>query len=371
MAQATPTTAPNPASGLVEGITNLDKACGEDPPWACQFVFDHTHNATLAGAAEWFVAKPLAILAVIVVAFISSRVARAVIKRVMLRVLDPTSSRRLARLRKHAPDMLLRTTQEWTLRSTARVQTLTVVARSLASLIVWIIAVGWILDILEVNLGPFIAGAGIAGVALGFGAQNIVRDFLAGFFLIVEDQFGVGDVVDLGEATGTVEKLTLRSTRLRDVHGVVWHVPNGQIQRVANQSQEWARALLDVEVAYDTDLDYAQQVIAETAEAMAADPEWAMEILETPEVWGIEAFTPNAVVIRLVMKTRPAAQWRVMRELRKRLKEAFDARGIVIPFAQVDIRVHHDQDRRAIEAASERDPSGDDRARGAEAESAD
>lgn len=371
MGQATPTTVPNPASGLVEEITNLDKACGQDPSWACRFVFDRTDNATLAGAAEWFVAKPLAILAVVLVALIASRLLRSVIKRVMLRMLEPTSSTRLARLRERTPNVLLRTTEEWSLRSTARVQTLTAVARSLASLIVWIIAFVWILDILELNLGPFIAGAGIVGVALGFGAQNIVRDFLSGFFLIVEDQFGVGDIVDLGEATGTVEKVTLRSTRLRDVHGVVWHVPNGQILRVANQSQEWARALLDVEVAYDTDLEYAQQVIAETAEAMAADPEWAMEILETPEVWGIEAFTPNAIVIRLVMKTRPAAQWRVMRELRKRLKEAFDARGIVIPFAQVDIRVHHDPDRDALEVTSGDGPPGDESAESPGVETAD
>jgi small-conductance mechanosensitive channel len=352
MGQATTTSVPNPAAGLVEGVTNLDEACGNHPSWACRVVFDRTGNETLAGAAEWFVAKPLAILAVVLAALVASRLLRSVIKRVMLRMLEPTSSSRLAKLRERTPNLLLRTTEEWSLRSAARVQTLTAVARSLASLIVWFIAVVWILDILELNFGPFIAGAGIIGVALGFGAQNIVRDFLSGFFLIIEDQFGVGDIVDLGEASGTVEKVTLRSTRLRDVHGVVWHVPNGQIQRVANQSQEWARALLDVEVAYDTDIDLAERVIAETAEAMAADPAWALEILETPEVWGIEAFTPNAIVIRLVMKTRPASQWRVMRELRKRLKEAFDQRGIVIPVAQLDLRMHRDRDGQTVDDTS-------------------
>ena len=139
--------------------------------------------------------------------------------------------------------MLLRSGQ-WDLRAEARVQTLTVVFRSLASLVVWFIAVVWILQVLGIALGPLIAGAGIVGVALGFGAQNVVRDFLAGFFLIVEDQFGVGDIVDLSpDVAGTVEKITMRATRLRDVNGTVWHMPNGQILRAGNKSQEWARAL--------------------------------------------------------------------------------------------------------------------------------
>jgi moderate conductance mechanosensitive channel len=283
------------------------------------------------------------VIAIIIGAFLVSRVSRWLIKRMMVRLLEPSSTKRLSRLRERTPNVLLRTTAQWSVRADARIQTLTIVARSLVSLFVWFVAIVWILEIIGVNLGPLIAGAGIAGIALGFGAQNIVRDFLSGFFLIVEDQFGVGDLVDLGEATGTVEKITLRSTRLRDVQGVVWHVPNGEILRVANQSQEWARALLDVEVAYDTDIDLAQQVIDETAQAMAADPDWSLEILDSPEVWGVEAFTPNSIVIRLVVKTRPASQFRVMRELRRRLKAAFDARGIVIPFAQVDIRVHRDE----------------------------
>jgi moderate conductance mechanosensitive channel len=322
---------------VLRDLTSLDRACGDDPSWVCRQVFERTENATLAGAAEWLVARPLAIAAVVLVALVASRVSRWAIKRVMQRSLGPKATRRRDWVRAKTPNVLLRT-EEWNLRAEARVQTLTVVFRSLASLFIWFVAIIWILDILQVNLGPVIAGAGIAGIALGFGAQNMVRDFLSGFFLIAEDQLGVGDIVDLGpEAQGVVEKVTLRSTRLRDVEGTVWHVPNGQIVRVGNKSQEWARALLDIDVSYDSDIEAAQRCIAETAEAMAADPRWRHEILETPEVWGIEALGPNSVSVRLVVKTRPASQFAVMRELRWRIKRDFDEQGIVIPFAQLTI----------------------------------
>jgi small conductance mechanosensitive channel len=249
----------------------------------------------------------------------------------MQRVLQPQNAERAKKLRDKTPNVLLRSGQ-WDLRAEARIQTLTVVFRSIASIIVWFVAVVWILDVLGVALGPFIAGAGIAGVALGFGAQNVVRDFLAGFFLIVEDQFGVGDIVDLSpEVAGTVEKITLRSTRVRDVNGTVWHMPNGQIMRAGNKSQEWARALIDVEVTQDSDLDLVQRVIGETAAEMATDPAWSHEILESPEVWGVEALTAGVVTIRLVVKTRPASQFAVMRELRLRLKVALDEAGIDMP----------------------------------------
>lgn len=336
----TTTTSGNPAEELLQDITNLDQACGEDPSWACRKVYEWTDNTTLAGVAEWLVARPLAILGVVVLAIVASRISRWAIKRIMQRMADPATARRREWLRQKTPNVLLRT-EEWNLRAEARVQTLTVVFRSVASLFIWLVAFVWILDIIGINFGPLIAGAGIVGVALGFGAQNVVRDFLAGFFIILEDQLGVGDIVDLSpEAVGTVEKVTLRSTRLRDVNGTVWHVPNGQIMRVGNKSQEWARALIDVDVSYESDIERAQALIAETAEAMAADGKWQHEILERPEVWGIEALGPNSVTVRLVVKTRPSSQFAVMRELRLRIKRAFDASGIVIPYAQ--LRIHNE-----------------------------
>lgn len=334
----TTTAPPNPAAGLVEGLTNLDESCGNDPTWVCRKVFEATDNQTLAGVAEWFVAKPLTILLIVVVALVASRLSRRAIKRGMHRMLDPKNQDRHRRLRQRTPGVLLRSNEEWSLRTEARVHTLTAVFQSLASVGVWFVALVWALGVLDIDFGPLVAGAGIAGVALGFGAQNVVRDFLAGFFLVVEDQFGVGDVVDLDpEVQGTVEKITLRATRVRSVDGTVWHVPNGQILRVGNQSQEWARALLDIEVAYDADLDVAQDVIAETAAALAQEPLWQYEILEAPEVWGIENLGPNGVTIRLVIKTRPASQWKVMRELRPRLTRALAEQGIRIPYPQLTI----------------------------------
>jgi small-conductance mechanosensitive channel len=316
---------------LLGGLNTIDDACGNDPSWVCRRVFEATDNAALAAAAEWAVAKPVAIVGIVLLAFVVSRIARWTIKRAMQRVLQPKNAERAKKLRDRTPNVLLASGQ-WDLRAEARIQTLTVVFRSLASLVVWFVAVVWILDVLGVALGPFIAGAGIVGVALGFGAQNVVRDFLAGFFLLVEDQFGVGDIVDLSpEVAGTVEKVTMRSTRVRDVNGTVWHVPNGQIMRAGNKSQEWARALIDLEVAPDSDLELVQHTIGETAAEMATDPAWSYQILESPEVWGVEALTPGAVTIRLVVKTRPAAQFAVMRELRLRLKGALDEAGIDMP----------------------------------------
>lgn len=345
VAQAkTTTTVANPAAGLVEGISNLDEACGTNPTWVCRHVYDWTGNQTLAGFAEWFVAKPLTILAIIVVAVLVIRILHWLIKRSMMRAFAGTGSKRLARLRERTPNVLLRS-GEWDLRSEARVYTLIAVFRSVASILVWFVAVVWILGVLQIDFGPLVAGAGIIGVALGFGAQNVVRDTLAGYFIVVEDQMGVGDVVDLGpDAKGTVERVTLRSTRVRDVQGTVWHVPNGQITRVGNKSQEWAQAVLDFEVDIETDYDTAHDLILARAEAMSAEPDWSSEILESPEVWGIESFTTDGYIIRLVVKTRPASQFGVMRELRRRLKAAFDEAGIKLPAARPELWVHVEPD---------------------------
>jgi len=144
----------------------------------------------------------------------------------------------------------------------------------------------------------------------------------------------VGDVIDVGEATGTVEVVNLRTTKLRAVDGTVWHVPNGEIRRVGNMSQQWARALLDVQVAYSTDLDLAQRVVKEVADGLWQEDTWRVDILEEPEIWGIEALGANGIAIRLVVKTQPGRQWAVSRELNRRLKDRFDAEGIEIPFPQ-------------------------------------
>jgi small conductance mechanosensitive channel len=214
------------------------------------------------------------------------------------------------------------------------VETLASLFGSITAVTVWTIAGLMALAELGLNLGPLIAGAGIVGVAIGFGAQNLVRDFLSGVFMLIEDQYGVGDVIDAGPATGTVESIGLRSTRLRDVNGTVWHLPNGQIERVGNRSQQWSRAVLDVDVSYATEIARATDVIRRAAEAMCADPAFAESVLSAPEVWGVEDLGADSVAIRVVLKTTPHDQLKVTRELRARIKDAFDAAGIEIPFAQ-------------------------------------
>ena len=198
-----------------------------------------------------------------------------------------------------------------------RARTMGSVLRSVSTGVIATVVVLMVLAELGLNIGPLLASAGILGVALGFGAQSLVKDFLSGLFMIVEDQYGVGDVVDLGEASGTVEAVGLRVTRLRSVDGTVWYVPNGQIQRVGNQSQGWARAVLDIAVAYGEDVTRVQGLLAQVGHDLHADPEWAPLVMEEPEVWGVEALSADSVVVRLVVKTVPLEQWRVARELRR------------------------------------------------------
>jgi moderate conductance mechanosensitive channel len=215
-----------------------------------------------------------------------------------------------------------------------RAETIGSVLRSSASIVVFAIALATVLSEFEIDLGPAIAGAGIVGVALGFGAQNLVKDFLNGIFMILEDQYGVGDAVDVGEASGIVESVALRTTRLRSVDGTVWHVRNGEVLRVGNMSQGWSRALLDVSVAYGTDVDHASAVIKRVADEVWQGERVGSFVLDEPEVWGVETLGADGIAIRLVVKTAPLEQWKVARELRRCLKEAFDAEGIEIPFPQ-------------------------------------
>ena len=175
----------------------------------------------------------------------------------------------------------------------------------------------------------------MVGVAIGFGAQNLVRDYLSGVFMLVEDQYGVGDVITVGDATGTVENVTLRITRIRDVNGIVWHIRNGTIDTVGNESQGWARAVIDFPVPFAADLAAIRQVLARTGDEMWNEPTWRAVMLEAPEVWGAQKITKDEVVIRMVAKTAPLRQWEVEREMRARVKAALYQAG-VFPEAPAD-----------------------------------
>ena len=207
--------------------------------------------------------------------------------------------------------------------------------RSGASVTIFAIAGFVILGDLSINLAPLLASAGVVGVAVGFGAQSLVRDYLAGIFMLVEDQYGVGDVITVGDATGTVENVTLRLTRVRDVNGIVWHIRNGGIEVVGNESQGWARAVIDFPVPFESDLVTIRNVLQETGDTMWNEPTWRAVMLEAPEVWGAQEISSDEVVMRMVAKTAPLRQWEVEREMRARVKGALYAAGI-FPAAKAD-----------------------------------
>jgi small-conductance mechanosensitive channel len=311
----------------------MAETCGDQPGLICRQIYESTHDRALAQVVDFIVGKPLTIVAIILVAAIVNRLARRAIRRGLRRLATGGLRERLGAARRRTPISMLDTdSHEVSVRSTQRVEALSTVLRSVASFAIWTVAAFMVLGEFGINLGPLIAGAGIIGVALGFGSQSLVRDFLSGIFILVEDQYGVGDTVDLGEATGVVEVVSLRTTRVRSVDGTVWHVPNGAIARVGNKSQHWSRALLDVQIAYGTDISHAREVIKAVADEVWGERSgW---VIEEPELWGVEELGPHGVTIRLVIKTQPSKQWDVGRLVRERLKEAFDAEGIEIPFPQ-------------------------------------
>jgi small-conductance mechanosensitive channel len=216
-------------------------------------------------------------------------------------------------------------------RAAQRITTIGGVVASLVRIAVWVLAAIYVFDLLGFNLGPLLAGASIIGIALGFGAQTLVRDFLSGFFILVEDQYGVGDVVTVTEkVSGTIEEVNLRVTRLRGVDGTVWYVPNGEIRTVGNAAKDWARALVDIVLPYAADSATALSAIAEEAQAFAEDPAWTDIVLEPPEVWGVETVAADGVTVRVAAKTLPTRNHAVARALRGRIAERLRRDGIMV-----------------------------------------
>ena len=217
-------------------------------------------------------------------------------------------------------------------RTVQRTRTLGSVLTNIVNVLVVVIAVLLIVNVIDEKiLSSFALLTAALGAGLGFGAQNIVKDVLNGLFMVMEDQLGVGDVVDLGPATGVVEAVGIRITQVRDVNGTLWFVRNGEILRVGNMSQGWARVIIDLAVPYKTDVDAVQAEMLRVAVEMATNPKWRSRVLEKPEIWGLESISEEAIVIRIVIKTRTMAKDDVARELRMRLKKALDAMGIELP----------------------------------------
>jgi moderate conductance mechanosensitive channel len=249
--------------------------------------------------------------------------------RVVRRTVESGLSGRLGRNR--ATRVIASATGALSERRQQRTETLGSVLRSLITAVVFGIAFLMVLSEFDVDLAPLLASAGVAGVALGFGAQSLVKDFLSGIFMLLEDQYGVGDLIDTGEATGTVEEVTLRITKLRDPSGVAWYVRNGEISRIANKSQGWSTAVVDLPVAYTENVERVIGLIRDVVAAVHADPDWSDVILEEPTVAGVEQISGTTVTIRVFAKTEPNQQWGVQREIRERAKAAFDAAGVRAP----------------------------------------
>jgi len=309
----------------------LDKPqCADQAGTWCQRVYDLTHNDWLSRSADWLIAKPAAILLILVVAL----VIRGVLHRAVNRLTSGSAQGRvpalLRPLKAHAPEALVAPLLSE--RRSQRARTIGSVLRSLTSLVVLGTAFVLIIGELGINLAPIVASAGIAGLALGFGAQNLVKDFLAGIFMMLEDQYGVGDVVDLGEATGVVESVGLRVTTLRDMSGTVWYVRNGEVLRVGNKSQGYAVAVVDLPLAHSANIAKATAVAAAVATSATAEPPLAEDVLEPPTVLGVESVTADTVTLRLTVKVQAGKQWSVQRALHAAIKAAFDSEGIPAPY---------------------------------------
>jgi small conductance mechanosensitive channel len=283
---------------------------------------------------EWWgdvlLGNPLKLAALLVLAVVVRYLVHRMIDRLVMRAAQTEPPERLLGSRR-AAKVVLGGTGIYSERRALRATTLGSLLKSIVTAVISVIVVVMALDILGYPIGPLLASAGIAGIALGFGAQNLVKDFLSGIFMLLEDQYGVGDVIDMGEATGTVEAVGLRVTRLRSVDGTVWYVRNGEVVRVGNSSHGWARTVLDVRIAYDEDIARVERLLADLVAEFAADPEWERYVLEEPEVWGVENLAADSVVLRVVVKTQPLQQWKIARELRERIKRVFDAEGVQIP----------------------------------------
>lgn len=216
-----------------------------------------------------------------------------------------------------------------------REDTIISIANGFLFIVLWVVAGMMVLTELGVQIAPLIATAGVAGLAFGFGGQYLIRDLISGFFIIAENQYRVGDVISINSTSGLVENITLRMTTLRDLDGIVHHIPNGNVTEVANMTKAFSRINLNIGVAYDTDLEQVIKVINDVGQQMAADKDWKSDITDPPKFLRVDDFADSAITIKILGETKPSRQWDVTGELRKRLKLAFDKNGIEIPFPQV------------------------------------
>ncbi len=368
-------------AGADHAPPTLLSSCGANPGVTCQLVWDLSHNRHASAISAEFLSGPAHLLLRVIFVVVLALVIQMIVHRVINRLTERATHSLLPHLRngaaaaRRAPARLAERRRNGRAAAQAgtddaaslgaaaargtvtdptgevshgainsaaaqaeralvderrkqRVRALGSILRSIASITIFSIATVVILGDLGINLAPLLASAGVVGIAIGFGAQSMVRDYLAGIFMLVEDQYGVGDVITIGGATGTVENVTLRVTRMRDVSGIVWHIRNGSIEQVGNESQGWARAVIDFPVPYEVDLAEIRSLLTDVADELWDDPVWRIVLLDPPEVWGAQEISSDEVTMRIVAKTAPLRQWEVERELRARVKATLAAAGI-------------------------------------------
>jgi len=287
--------------------------------------------ATEQGPIRQFLAwvttgDPLDILITIAVAVLLTIVFRRIIRRVVNRTVARSEARHLIEQQDMAADPKARAT-----RMAQRAQAIGTLLTSVVSLLIWINALLVILELIGINITPLLASAGVVGVALAFGAQTLVKDYLAGIFLIIEDQYGVGDVVQFDAVTGIIEEVALRTTRVRDFTGVVWYLRNGEILNVANRSQGWSLAIVELPVATATDFTVVRRVVDEVGQVLVRDPEFGPKVIAAPVFMGIEVVAGDALLVRVTERVVPEHQLLIQRALREQLITALQSAGVVIP----------------------------------------
>jgi small conductance mechanosensitive channel len=264
---------------------------------------------------DWSQASGIKVLSILLVAWLFNQFGLMAIKKIIHSVMKPDkyASQREEKLREN---------------------TIVGLVSTVLHLLVWVLAILIVLTELNVNIGPLIAGAGVIGFAIGFGAQSLVKDFIAGIFIVLENQYRVGDVVDLDGVGGKVQRITMRSTVLRDLNGNLHHIPNGTVSRSTNKTMEYARINLTIGVSYKSDIEKVKKVINAVGLELSKDEEWKDQIIEAPYFVRISDFAESAVKIKIFGKVLPAKQWAITGELRRRIKMAFDKNKIEIPFPQ-------------------------------------
>jgi len=270
--------------------------------------FDFKHALNL----EDLPAHLVEVAIIVVISFLVYQTAKMIIRRIVARQIQED-------------DPLVKRLKE------QRAQTLGSLFTNVLLIVVVTVSALTILDVF-INIAPLLASVSVVGLAISFGAQSLVKDVISGTFMLIEGQFGIGDVVKVGDTSGMVEKITLRTTILRDLHGVMHIIPNGEITRVSNLTKTWSRAVIDESVAYREDVDRVIATLRNLGSEFYAAPEWAPLLVEPPEVPGIEQLAESGVIVRMTAKTLPLKQWEVARELRRRIKKRFDAEGIEIPY---------------------------------------